>query len=353
MTALLRATRFVGRVIDRLDSLGVSVDVCADDVLWNRSRYTGLVPHGRIAAGGSCRIVRTVDGWCAVNLPREDDLELLPAWLGIPADASMVPWSSIEESIADRRVGDVVDGGQELGLAVAGLPATSEAVDEQLIDRETVAMARPWIVRRHSDRAAPRSIAGLRVVDLSSLWAGPLCARFLTRSGADVVKVESITRPDGARLGNGAFYDWLHQGQSSVSVSFEPGDLDELRSLLDEADVVIEGSRPRALDRLGIAPGAFVAERPGRVWLSVTAYGRCGPWANRVGFGDDAAVAGGLVAVDGDGPEFVGDAIADPITGTVAAAVLAGAVRSGGGVTIDVSLREAARAAAHDAAVVW
>lgn len=353
MTALDRATRFVGRAIERLEALGASVDVDADDVLWNRSRLTGLVPHGRIAAGGSCRIIRATDGWCAVNLPREDDLELLPAWLGVPSDASVIPWSSIEGSIAERPVGDVVEGGQELGLAIAGLPATDVSTDDQLIERGTTSVARPWVMRRHGARGASRPIDGLRVVDLSSLWAGPLCARFLTRSGADVVKVESITRPDGARLGNGEFYDWLHAGQSSVAVSFESGDLHGLRSLLDDADVVIEGSRPRAFDRLGIEPGGFVAERPGRVWLSVTAYGRCGPWANRVGFGDDAAAAGALVAAGDDGPEFVGDAIADPITGTMAAALLVGAVRSGGGVTIDVSLRESARAAAHDAVVVW
>jgi chorismate synthase len=73
-----------------------------------------------------------------------------------------------------------------------------------------------------------------------------------------------------------------------------------------------------------------------------------------VGFGDDAAVAGGLVDLNASGvPSFVGDAVADPLTGLLAAAIVADAVGHGGGVTIDVALREVARSAAAAASVVW
>ena len=170
-----------------------------------------------------------------------------------------------------------------------------------------------------------RPLQGLLVVDLSSLWAGPTCARLLTGAGATVVKVESATRPDGARRGNRDFYERLHAGQEERSVAFETAaGVAELRALLAEADVIIEGSRPRALERLGIEPTEVVADRPGAVWLSITAYGRSGPWRNRVGFGDDCAAAGGLVAWTADGsPAFVADAVADPLTGMVAAALVA------------------------------
>ena len=302
--------------------------------------------------GGHCRLLRTVDRWCAVHLPRVDDVELLPAWLGIQASDNEVPWTEVAEIVATRLSNELVQSGQELGLAVSAMP---DGEDDQLRDRGTTNPARPWIQRQDGTRRNDTSLNGALVVDLSSLWAGPLCSRVLTEAGARVVKVESATRPDASRDGDRAFFDWLHEGQEFLSIPFEePSGIAELVSLLERADVVIEGSRPRALDRLGIFPAEFVAKRSGSVWLSVTAYGRCGPWRDWVGFGDDAAVAGGLVDHDGSGlPSFVGDAVADPLTGLVGAALVADAVRRGGGVTIDVALREVARSAASAARVVW
>lgn len=353
MSSLDHALRFADRSIARLVTLGVDVDVDAESLIWTRARMRGIEPTGQVSAGGACRLLVAADGWCAVNLPRPDDLELLPAWLGVEAVDDGVPWAAIAGVVAERATSDLVADGQILGLAVASVPSTSDEVDEQLAVRGTEHPARPWLVRRLREPSDVRSIDDLRVVDLSSLWAGPLCARFLARAGARVTKVESTTRPDGARLGDPEFYAWLHGQQTDRAVSFAPDDLAELHEVLADADVVIEGSRPRALDRLGIDPASFVAARPGRVWVSITAYGRCGPWADRVGFGDDAAAAGGLVDVDTEGPTFVGDAIADPLTGALAAALVVDAVRSGGGRTIDVSLRESARSAANDAVVVW
>ena len=83
---------------------------------------------------------------------------------------------------------------------------------------------------------------------------------------------------------------------------------------------MIESSRPRALRRLGLHADEWLAAGPGRIWLSITGYGREDP-RQRVAFGDDAAVAGGLVATGTDGsPAFCADAIADPLTGMLAAA---------------------------------
>ncbi len=326
-----------------------------------RSELTGWLPQGRVTAGGAGRLLPAADGWLAVSLPRLDDLELLPAWLGLHPPESgddRVPWDRVAEAVRSRLAGDATAAGQELGLAVAQVPdpPALRDGDEQLVDRRTVDPGRPYV---RTSVATPvgsgRTPEGLRVVDLSSLWAGPTCARLLTGAGARVVKVESPTRPDGGRLGNRDFFERLHAGQERRSVPFESaGGRDELRRLLDGADVVIGGSRPRAFDRLGIDPAEVVAGRPGAVWVSITAYGRTGPWRNRVGFGDDCAAAGGLVAWEASGePAFVADAVADPLTGMVAAALVAGAVRDGGGTVIDVALREVARAAALDAAVVW
>src|SRR5207253_5303213 len=106
-----------------------------------------------------------------------------------------------------------------------------------------------------------RGTQGLFVADLSSLWAGPLCAHLLQLAGARVVKVESLHRPDGARSGPAAFFDLLHGGQEAVAIDFRHADgRASLRRLVEAADVVVEGSRPRALEQLGVVAEGVLAE---------------------------------------------------------------------------------------------
>jgi crotonobetainyl-CoA:carnitine CoA-transferase CaiB-like acyl-CoA transferase len=161
----------------------------------------------------------------------------------------------------------------------------------------------------------------------------------LAAAGAQVVKVELAGRLDGARAGASAFYDHLHSGHDSVLV--DVGDTDD-RRLLDRliaaADIVIEASRPRALLSLGIDPIQKCAQTP-TTWISITAYGRTLP--NQVGFGDDVAMAAGLVARDADGvPMPCADAIADPLTGIHAAVAALASHRVGGSRVIDIAMRD-------------
>jgi crotonobetainyl-CoA:carnitine CoA-transferase CaiB-like acyl-CoA transferase len=149
-----------------------------------------------------------------------------------------------------------------------------------------------------------------------------------------VIKVESRTRPDGARKGPAAFFELMHTGKEFVSIDFTR---DALLDLLVSADVVVEGSRPRALEQLGIDARELLTSGP-RVWLSITGHGRKEPYRNWVGFGDDAAVAGGLVAWWRDAPCFLGDAIADPLTGIAGAGAVLDALRDGGRWLIDCNL---------------
>ena len=135
----------------------------------------------------------------------------------------------------------------------------------------------------------------------------------------------------------------MHAGKEQIAVDFATEDL---RRLLLSADVVIEGSRPRALEQLGIDALDVVRQGP-QVWLSITAHGRTEPQRDWVGFGDDAAVAGGLVASWKDTPCFVADAVADPLTGTAAAGAVIVALRKGGRWLIDCNL---AGVSAHVAA---
>lgn len=206
--------------------------------------------------------------------------------------------------------------------------------------RSTSTPRSPW---RVSSIAAPRTDVRLDralVVDLSSLWAGPLCAHLLGRAGARVVKVESTRRPDGARAGNRRFFGWLHAGHESVAVDFTSAEgRGALADLVRAADVVIEASRPRALAQLGLAPERL-DHRAGKVWVSITGYGRSQP--DLVALGDDAAVAGGLVGWSDGEPVFCADAIADPLIGVVAALGATGSLASGGGHLIDVAMRDVA-----------
>jgi crotonobetainyl-CoA:carnitine CoA-transferase CaiB-like acyl-CoA transferase len=198
---------------------------------------------------------------------------------------------------------------------------------------------------RIAEPLAGAGLAGAVVADLSSMWAGPLCARLLGLAGAEVIKVESPARPDGARSGNREFFDWLHAGHRSVVVDFGTrAGRAVLASLLKVADVVIESSRPRALAAAGVAPD-MIPHPPGQVWLSVTGYGRSLP--GRVAFGDDAAVAGGLVgwaAGEPAVPVFCADAVADPLSGACGALAVARSRAAGGGELIDLSMRDVAAA---------
>ncbi len=105
---------------------------------------------------------------------------------------------------------------------------------------------------------------------------------------------------------------------------------------------MIEGSRPRALRQLGIEAEEILFRAPNKVWISITAYGRTGPWSNAIGFGDDTAMAAGLLAFDPatGTPAPCGDAIADPVTGVNAALVALACRQAGGAWLADLALRE-------------
>jgi hypothetical protein len=297
------------------EHLGVHVD--AATTLTGRAALLGLNRRGRTSAGGATRLMPTRDGWWALTLSRADDIAAIPALVetdAVPDD----PWPTVARWAVQRDAADAV-----YRAALLDLPAT----------RLGETTAAPPRVTQQGNRAAPRPAAGLLVVDLSSMWAGPLCGQILADAGATVVKVESPGRPDGTRAGDPAFYDWVNHGKLSYTADFDR-DHDRLRSLLMAADVVIEGSRPGVLARRGLSPEDLPGP-DGRVWLRISGHG---PDSQRAAFGDDAAVAGGLVGTSGSGPVFCGDAIADPLTGMESALAVAYSLHRGGGETIEVTM---------------
>ncbi len=322
-------------IADASGELGRRVEIDGPALLGERAALMGLGRAGATSCGGATRLMPTADGWIGVSLARTSDIDSVPAWLGDTVGTDDELWPSVLSLVARRSAHDLVERGVLLGMPVARFGEVEQS--------GSLVRASPLGTSRNADSRA--TLADVVVVDLSALWAGPLCAHLLALAGARVIKVESVDRPDGARLGNGEFFDLLHGGHESVCIDFrDDGDIAALRSLVQCADVVIESSRPRALEQLGIDPSDIAHLS---VWLSITGYGRDRASAQRVGFGDDAAVAGGLATSDEGGPCFCADAVADPLTGMVAAAAVLHALKEGKRALLDVALARTAAWAAH------
>ena len=198
-------------------------------------------------------------------------------------------------------------------------------------------------------------LADLRVIDLSTILAGPSATRRLADFGADVIKVERVDEPDGARLlgkrdGEDG-YHWRHVGRNKRAIQLdlkqEAGRAVLLR-LVADADVLVENFRPGALERLGLDPETvLLAANPGLIVLRVTGFGQDGPYADRAGFGTIAEAMSTLAHMTGDpdGPPTLPPiALADETAGSLSAFAVLAALRhrdrTGEGQVIDASLLE-------------
>jgi hypothetical protein len=277
-------------------------------LLGERAMLAGMTIPARISAGGGCRLYDAIGDTIALNLSRAADRELLPALFEVDALDANDP-QAIAAHIAQRDAQSLVMRGRSMGLAIAveheARPSTNPSIQLAPGQISTVRKLRP------------------RVIDLSALWAGPLASHLLWLAGAEVIKVESRTRPDAMRDGDSPFHALLNQGKASVVLDFNArNDRQALRSLIATADIVIEAARPRGLSQLGFDAADIVCNTPGLVWITITGHGAQGQAADWIGFGDDCGVAGGLSAAlrSASGRTgFVGDAIADPLSGIFAA----------------------------------
>lgn len=311
-----------------LGPAGALDGIDAAALLAERAAIAGHRRGGDVSPGGACRLLRAADGWLALNLARDDDWDLLPAWL----ETELSPgWEGVAAAVRERLLEALIEQGRLLGLALADAQPMTDTV--------------PW--QRGLTAAAPMARSRPpRILDLSSLWAGPLCGHLLQRLGADVVKLESTQRPDGARNGPPAFFDLMNAGKRSVALDLR-GDEGraQLRGLIAAADIVIEASRPRALRQMGFDAEALAREHR-LTWISLSGYGRGAPQEQWIAYGDDAAVAAGLsdTLYRATGQALiVGDAIADPLTGLHAALAAWAGWQAGGGMLVSLALRDVVR----------
>ena len=324
--AVLARVDETARVVAQELGIGIDTEV----LLGGRAALLGLRRRGRTSAGGATQLLPADDGWCALTLSRGDDIDAVPALVECD-EVGTDPWPVVRRGVRRLGAATFAERARLLGLPVGVLGETAPT---------------PMSVRRLGDRRPRRALTDLLVADLSSMWAGPLCGALLARAGATVVKVETAARPDGTRSGPAEFHNWINGEKLSYCADFD--DPEPVRTLLRVADVVLESSRPGALARHGLG-FADLGPRDGQVWIRITGHGTEGERGGWVAFGDDAAVSGGLVSGGlvggGDrGPEFCGDALADPLSGLHATQAVLHSLNRGGGEVVDVVM---AAVAAH------
>jgi crotonobetainyl-CoA:carnitine CoA-transferase CaiB-like acyl-CoA transferase len=203
----------------------------------------------------------------------------------------------------------------------------------------------------------PGPLAGVKVVELAHIMAGPVCGLMLADLGADVIKVEKIPGGDDTRrmvpprIGDeSAAFMMMNRNKRGIAVDLKkPEGVEVLRHLLREADVLIENHRRGTMERLGLGYDALRRDNPGLIYCSVSGFGRTGPYADRGGFDLIAQGMSGLMSITGEGPGRppvkVGAPVTDITAGILAAmGVLAAYVhrlKTGEGQTVDTSLFEA------------
>ncbi len=193
-------------------------------------------------------------------------------------------------------------------------------------------------------------LSDIRVLDISTVLAGPNCARYLADFGADVIKVE---RPDTGdslrgmawrdpRDGSGLWWKLVNRNKRNIALDLKNLDDRELfLHLLDDANVLVENFRPGTLERLDLHPDMLIARNPKLVVVRVSGFGQDGPYAKRPGFASIAESMAGLAAVSGepDGPPMLpAIALTDEVTGITAAFAAMVALHSGVGQVVDVNL---------------
>ncbi|PZR53561.1 hypothetical protein DNL40_07470 [Xylanimonas oleitrophica] len=279
-------------VEDPADLGAVAAAFCSDRLL----RLDGHPVDGFAELSG---FFRTADGWVRTHANYPHHRRRLVETLGVPGAAGA---AELAAALGDRRAQDVEDAATAAGAVVVRVRTEDEwaasapgraAASGPLVRSRPREEAGPAVHRTLSLAGGPLPLAGVRVLDLTRVVAGPVATRTLALLGADVLRVDP---PVPAEI------RWQHldtgQGKRTALLDLrDPGDRERAQALLDEADVLVTGYRPGAVERLGlVAP-------PGAVHARVSAWGETGPWAGRRGFDSIVQAASGIAIVESLGGE--------------------------------------------------
>ncbi|WP_257234567.1 CoA transferase [Streptomyces sp. JV178] len=292
----------------------VRVDDGAVATAFVSERHLLIDGRAPVAFAPLSRFWRTADGWVRThaNYPHHRD-RLLSA-LGLPEGNAAAVGAALAERSSLEIEETVYAAG---GLAVALRTPEQWAAHDQAAavtagplvehDRTDTAHARVTPPSEALDAAAVAAVsassggaplspaAGVRVLDLTRVIAGPVATRTLALLGADVLRVDPPGTPElpDQHIDTGF-------GKRSTALDLTRAvDRRDFEELLAGADVVVTGYRPGALDRFGLSPQALLARRPGLVVAQLSAWGPYGPWAGRRGFDSLVQVATGIAVVEG------------------------------------------------------
>lgn len=271
---------------------------------------------------------RTADGWVRTHANYPHHRRRLLAALDLP-DAAGAP--ELETALSRRRALEV----ERAVLAEGGVCVAVRSYDEWRRHPQSAAVERLPLVSWESLGEAParrlgapptdplRPAAGLRVLDLTRVIAGPVATRTLALLGADVLRLDTPRLPEIEA-------QHVDTGMGKRSALLDVGTQREtFDALLAEADVVVIGYRPRALDRLGLSPERLAQRRPGLVVASLDAWGGVGPWGEHRGFDSIVQAATGIAlaeSADGLTPGALPAQALDHATGYLLAAGILTAV---------------------------
>jgi hypothetical protein len=271
------------------------------------------------------RFWRAADGWVRTHANYQWHRDALLCALGTAADPEAVGAAIRELPAEDVETAVVAAGG------VAAAVRTSQQwrrhpQGRALADRPLIVSVRfdGALPRRHE--AADLPAAGLRVLDMTRVIAGPVATRYLAALGAEVLRIDPPHRPELPVHR----YDGLPGKRSAMLDMRTRDELERLHELLGSADILVHGYRPGALAKFGLEADSLADRHPGLVVVSISAWGRVGPWGDRRGFDSIVQAASGIAMVespDGDRPGKLPCQLLDHGTGYLAAAAALEGIR--------------------------
>lgn len=317
-------------------------------------------------------ILAAFGAWAATRTKEEvyhacQDLRIAASPLNTMADVVSNPQLLAREWFGRVEVGGESFVAPGFPYRLTGTPCTAPGRAPRLAEHQEVVFA-PGFRWANADSIAPaepgagrrQALAGVRVLELTANWAGPVCGRHLGDLGADVVKIELATKPATrgiAYMGNdlwpfhfnrAGYFNKLNRNKRAICLNLStPAGKRVFLQLVREADVVLENNSARVMGNLGLGYADLRAVNPRIIMCSMSGYGGTGPERDYAAYGSNIETVSGLASILGYGPgEYFGTGTfyADPVAGTHGAAAILAALhareKTGEGQWIDMSLLE-------------